>query len=742
MKKKIFISLSIISAIVLIAAVLFLTVFKDSGNRKETFIKQTINDMSLEEKVGQLVQINLASLYDDKKEKGILSAEQLANVLQKYKVGSVVVGPDSIPYHATIDKWKSITDELQSFNSKYSKVPILFGIDAVHGFTYIKDATVYPHNLGMAATFNPNYAYEAAKLTAAELEACGFQWNFSPVLDVSSNPKWGRTYETFGEDPVTVAQFGIKAVQGCQESGRVAACAKHFIGYGASNNGKDRYPASISQADMLEKYLPPFQAAIQQGVMTAMINSGAVNGVPANGSNYIINQLLKGELGFKGVAISDSGDVVNLAEKYKIADSPARANSIAYNAGLDMDMVPTDFKYIDALLDEVRAGNIPMKRVDDAVKSVLTLKYDLGMLESTVQIDLPKDHREKANALAKKIAVDSMTWLDNQPDRVKHLNKAKKILIVGAADSMNIQCGGWTYGWNGFDAGEKPITGFTILDAIRKKRPDAKVDMADNLSKKEFLEKAKKYDSVIMAVTEEPYAEWTGDNPSLKVDSPDVSWSYEVENVDVILFVSGRPLLNMRDAKDCGSGLLWAYLPGSMGGEAVADVLFDDPDQSDAMGSGRLPITIPRDIDDLPSNYYQRYPLPVDDQYPNEWTVGYSAKVSKDVIKSDGVKKVLNYADGVLNLEMESAAMQATVPVYASCKRINAEKDDANIIVNKGRRVIGFAKANDGQNSVALQYREEDFKYAVEDRQGGILYVTPQSVSFYCENGKLYWEAE
>lgn len=561
--------------------------------------------MTLREKLGQITQIEIHRLMKGFWSKGPLDPEWLQKVLVDYGVGSVLSGGDGAPKVNTPEEWAAMTNEVQKWALQSRlKIPVLYGVDAVHGHNNVIGATIYPYNIGLGATFNPELIKRYAELTAAEIAATGIQWTFAPVLDVAVDPRWGRTLETFGEDPYLVSVLGVSQILGFEGSGRVIACGKHFTGYSAPKNGRDRHPAEISMREYYQIHFPPYRAAIKAGMGSVMINSGAVNGVPAHASKWLQTDILRNEMGFKGLIVSDWEDIGRMVTAHRYAASVEDALALAYNAGLDLNMVPMEVKTVDQLEYLVNEGRIPMVRIDDAVRHVLMAKFRVGLFENPM-VD-PKVASEivgsdESKAVARKLAQQSIVLLRNEKNLLPLSKNLKNIVVAGAsADSLPRLCSGWTIHWQGAQEGE--LEGKTVLEAIKEKAPGAKVTyLADARNKDRLVKAAKSADAVVVVIGEKTYAEGEGDSPALRMEAVDenlVKTLQEAKIPFVLVGAAGRPLI-LPGGPEAAPAILWAFLPGTEGGPAIADVLFGDYNPA-----GRLPITFPKNAEQVPMVYH------------------------------------------------------------------------------------------------------------------------------------------
>src|SRR5690349_22393540 len=348
-------------------------------------IETLLMRMTLEEKVGQMTQLEIGMISSGKGTQARIDPAKLEKAIAKYGVGSIINVADE---YFTIEQWHDIIRQIQVMaQGTRLKIPVLYGIDSIHGVNYAKGSTLFPHEIGMAATWNPALMKRVAEISAMETRACGIPWNFSPVLDLGRQPLWPRFYETFGEDPYLAEVMGVATVRGYEgtniaSNDHVAACLKHYVGYSFPLSGRDRSPAWIPENYLREYFLPPFQAAIAAGVHTIMINSGEVNGVPVHASRYLLTDVLRNELGFRGMVGLDWEDITKLVTEHRSAKTEKEATRIAVMAGIDMSMVPSDYSFSDLLVSLVKEGAIPQARINEAVGRILRLKFDLGLFDA------------------------------------------------------------------------------------------------------------------------------------------------------------------------------------------------------------------------------------------------------------------------------------------------------------------------------------------------------------------------
>ncbi|MGH3319589.1 MAG: beta-glucosidase family protein [Streptosporangiaceae bacterium] len=560
--------------------------------------------MTLPEKVGQMDQIVGERLRGDCKfQNGPLRQDCMKRVLVTYHTGSILSGGSDNPVHNTGRGWAEQYDAIQRYAISHTRlhIPIVYGVDAVHGFGHPVKATLFPQQIGMGATWDPGLAKQAAAVTRKGLRATGNFWDFAPVLGISRDNRWGRYYETYGEAPYLVAALGAAQVRGLQGDDPkhpiVAATDKHFAGYSQSINGHDRVEAQLPLRYLREHIFPGYRAGVEAGAATAMANSGSVNGVPVTGSHYLLTDVLRYQMGFDGVVVSDWADVPALQTAYHVAGDLEHAVARAVNAGVDMAMEPYDAKgFTSALLAAVHDHLVSRHRIDQAVLRILTLKFRLGLF------DHPYVDPSKANAavtagrdLARKAADESVTLLRNEDGTLPLSPDARKLVVAGpSADSMARQLGGWSVSWQGVPDGVHP-PGTTVLDGVRK-AVSSSTDVAYAPDKDEAVAQAQDADAVIVAVGEKPYAEGAGDDPTPRLSAGQRDLVQALENTGtpvVVVVVAGRPLGLGPAAK--ADGLLMAYLPGTEGGAGVADVLFGKVNPS-----GKLPVTWPAVLGNQP----------------------------------------------------------------------------------------------------------------------------------------------
>lgn len=571
----------------------------------EQKVQNLIAQMTLEEKVGQMTQVNLNVILSN----GYgppwdsVQIDSLRRTLIERNVGSIL---NCIDHAYTVDKWHEIITKIQDVATKETrlKIPVIYGIDAIHGVNFTQNATLFPHNTALAATRNPSLVGKAESITAMETRASGIRWNFDPVLDVGRQPLWSRFGETFGEDVYLTKVFGaatIKAQQGdnVNTPTTVAACMKHFLGYSNPTTGKDRTPALIPENYMREIFLPPFKAAVDAGVKTVMINSGEINGVPVHSSKYLLTDILRGELGFKGVAVTDWEDIIRLHTRHKIASNLKEAVKIAVDAGIDMSMTPHDFNFYYDLIALVKEGQISEERINESVARILRLKFEVGLFENPYPEKSAHDNFAKPEyrQVALEAAQEAITLLKNEGS-ILPLAKGKKVLVTGpGANSVTALNGCWSYTWQGSTSKWYPENTKTIVQAIKEKNGEKNVSFFEGSGftepkdLKAAVNAARAVDYVILCLGEDAYAEQPGVVDEL--DLPDSQQElakalYATGKPVILVFTEGRPRI-FRKIEPQSKGILLAYWPGLEGGPAIADILFGDINPS-----GKLPFSYPR----------------------------------------------------------------------------------------------------------------------------------------------------
>lgn len=565
--------------------------YQDATLEVEMRVNDLLGRMSLEEKIGQMTQV----------EKGSIVLEDITNLY----IGSLLSGGGGSPAVNSPDGWAAMVDEYQSYALKTRLgIPLIYGVDAVHGHNNLLGATIFPHNIGLGAAGDPELMERIGRATAQEMVATGIRWNFAPVVAVVQDIRWGRTYESYGQDPELVSTLGSAYLRGLQggsglsDPQAVLATPKHFIGDGGTTWGSsttsgyriDQGDLQVDEASLRAIFLPPYQAAIQAGARSIMVSFSSWNGVKMHAQNYLLTDVLKGELGFGGFLISDWGAIDQIPGEY-YSDVVT-----AINAGLDMIMVPYDYKlFINTLRQAVDRGDVPIERIDNAVRRILRVKFELGLFEHPYSdpqyrnLVATPEHK----ALAREAVRKSLVLLRNQGDLLPLPKDLPLILVAGlGADDIGRQCGGWTITWQG-KAG-KITPGTTILDGIRAAVSDQTQVLYQPRGQFESL--PGKASVGIAVLAEEPYAEGQGDAQDLSLKASELAVIQRLRELSekvVVILVSGRPRIVSPHLKEWDA-LIAAWLPGTEGG-GVADVLFGD-----YPFTGRLSFEWPRSMEHFP----------------------------------------------------------------------------------------------------------------------------------------------
>ncbi|HEY2443302.1 MAG TPA: glycoside hydrolase family 3 N-terminal domain-containing protein [Streptosporangiaceae bacterium] len=600
-------------------------------------VSDLLSQMTLPEKIGQMVQIEATQVTDKTNACTSTGGLNMPNQVCEHKifvnddVGSILAGGTDVAPDTTgqggvgntgLD-WANEYNIMQSYAMQHSRlhIPVIFGVDAVHGFGHPWQAPLFPQSIGMGATWDPSAAMEGGQVTGNAVRATGWNWVFAPVQDVARDNRWGRYYETWAEEPALSGAMGGAFVRGLQSVGgnglKVTATVKHFAGYSESINGHDRVQAELPIRYLQDQFLPSYAGAIDAGAGTVMVDSGSVNGTPATASHFLLTTELRDRLGFKGVVISDYGDVPALATTYHMASGLAGAAALAINAGVDVAMLPFNAgQWQTAVQHDVANGSISQARINQAVQRILTLKFQLGLF------DHPMVDASKADAAVQagrtdtlQAARESITLLRNQGN-VLPLSPSSKLVVTGPnANNMAYQLGGWSVSWQGaFTSGhvccEGPANqippGTTVLKGLRSE--DSNVTYAP--SKQAAVADAASADAVVVAVGEKAYAEGLGDNPAPQLTPTQKTLVSALEKTGkpvIVVVVAGRPL-GLGPAEQA-SAILMAYQGSTEAGRAVADAIFGKINPS-----GKLPVTWPSDAAAPGGDFNTGAPSPLGDE--------------------------------------------------------------------------------------------------------------------------------
>lgn len=570
----------------------------ETYNSIDTRVEVILSEMTLKEKIGQMTQFTITTFLQDSilEDYGnvttfIVDTTKLTKLIRDWHIGSFLNGRAVSP-----ENWVHVTSAVQRINAQYSSIPIIYGIDHMHGASYLKNGTIFPHNINIGCTFDTIYAYDASNTAVYETADLGHNWVFSPVLGIGKAKIWGRYYETFGEDPHLCGTMGVAAIHGIQDSSttapyKVAACAKHFIGYSDPKSGWDRTPAEIPTQALREFFLPPFKKAVDAGVKTIMINSGEVNGIPVHASYEILTTLLREELGFEGIAVTDWKDIKALSEMHFVAPTEKEATLMAINAGVDMSMVPEDTSFCVYLKELVDEGKITEERINQSVRRILKVKMELGLFEKVMpRTDrLNRINTEKSITKALNAARESIVLIKNDQHVLPLKNK--KILLTGFThDNKRALCGGWTYRFAADGDHWFPKEMLTIKDAIKQEFGEENIQTASDITELKAMSSSS--DVIVIATGEsEAYAETQGTIDDLTLDKHQITLIQEAVKTQkpvILILTEGRPRL-IADVADDVDGILFAGLPGVYGAQAIAEIL-----SGKVNPSGKMSFTYPK----------------------------------------------------------------------------------------------------------------------------------------------------
>ena len=592
-----------------------------SDPKIEAQVEQTLKKLTLEEKIGQMMEL-VTDLFGANDKNGVfyIDEHKTDSILSRYKIGSILNAPNTCA--PTAKQWEKYIAQIQKISMKRIGIPCVFGLDQNHGSTYTQGGTLFPQNINVAATFNREIARRSAEATAYETRAVSVPWTYSPTVDLGRDARWPRIWENFGEDCYLSSEMGKAMVYGFQgedpnniDQYHIATSMKHFMGYGVPWTGKDRTPAYISPADLREKHFAPFLAGLQAGALTVMVNSASVNGMPMHANKDILTGWLKEETGWDGVLITDWADINNLYTREMVAKDKKDALRIAINAGIDMIMEPYSCDACGYLVELVKEGKIPMSRIDDACRRVLRMKYRLDLFKNPTQKlkNYPKFGGEEFAKLALEGATESMVLLKNEGN-ILPLQHGKKILLTGPnANQMRCLDGGWSYTWQGHRADEFAGKYNTIYEAFCNEYGKENVILNQGVTYNEkgkyweenepqiqgAVDAAKNVDVIVACIGENSYTETPGNLTDLWLSENQRNLVKELAKTGkpvVLVLNEGRPRL-IADIEPLVQGIIDILIPGNMGGDALANLV-----SGKSNFSGKMPYTYPKEINSL-ANY-------------------------------------------------------------------------------------------------------------------------------------------
>jgi len=685
-----------------------------------------LSRMTVEEKIGQMTLIDLGVVAKGKpcalELPQAIDNDKLRFALQRYHVGNILntgCGSGAM----TLENWKKIIRTIHEANGAANRhgIPVLYGIDAIHGANYTLGSTLFPQQLAQAASWNPELVERINRASAYETRAAGIPWNFSPVLDLGRQPLWSRFFETYGEDVYLATTMGQAAIRGLQGDTlaspySVAACLKHFAGYSMPLSGKDRTPAWIPERELREYFLPPFAAAFGAGAATTMINSGDISGTPVHVDSFMLQQVLRREMGFKGLAVTDWEDIYKLSDIHRVAANRKEAVRMAIEAGIDMSMTPNDFQFNDLLLGLVKEGRIPESRLDVSVKRILLLKRELGLFEQTMFPDTfyKAFGSEKHRELSYRAAVASITLLKNDSNTLPLENSRQRWAICGpGAHSMHLLNGGWSRSWQGTDTTYRHDGRKTIAQAMQDNLGD-QLRVLPAFPDATLLKKTMRAaEGIIVCLAEKPGTEIPGNIDALDLPADQkklVADALSFGKPVVLVCTFNRPLIITEEVEKAAA-VLYTYLPGDEGGRATANILCGK-----ASPGGRLPFTYPRSSGDI-VHYDRKH---TENMYSDFSANGYRPlfDFAHGLSYLTHVAYAVKVSDSVLNdsnfIQLQFTVLhsgrlsgQLTVPVY--CSRAYAS------ITPPVKKLIRFVtverEPGHSNQTFAFALRKSDFSF-------------------------------
>ena len=744
-----------------------------SDPKIEAQVEQTLKKLTLEEKIGQMMEL-VTDLFGANDKNGVfyIDEHKTDSILSRYKIGSILNAPNTCA--PTAKQWEKYISQIQKISMKRIGIPCVFGLDQNHGSTYTQGGTLFPQNINVAATFNREIARRSAEATAYETRAVSVPWTYSPTVDLGRDARWPRIWENFGEDCYLSSEMGSSMVRGFQgedpnhiDQYHISACMKHFMGYGVPWTGKDRTPAYISPFDLREKHFAPFLAGLQAGALTVMVNSASVNGLPMHANKEFLTGWLKEQTGWDGVLVTDWADVNNLYTREMIAKDKKDALRIAINAGIDMIMEPYTADACGYLIELVKEGKIPMSRIDDACRRVLRMKYRLDLFKNPTQKlkNYPKFGGEEFAKLALEGATESMVLLKNDGN-ILPLQHGKKILLTGPnANQMRCLDGGWSYTWQGHRTDEFAGKYNTIYEAFCNEYGKENVILNQGVTYNETgkyweenepqiqgaVDAAKDADVIVACIGENSYTETPGNLTDLWLSENQRNLVKELAKTGkpvILVLNEGRPRL-IADIEPLAQGVIDILIPGNMGGDALVSLV-----SGKSNFSGKMPYTYPKEINSLANYDFKKseevgtmegaydYNAKITQQWGFGHGLSYTSyqysnlKVSKsdfrhgDIIKvSVDVKNTGKVAGKESVLLFSSDLIASMVP---DGRRLRAF-DKIELLPGETKTVTFDLKADD------LAFVGHDGKWVLEEGDFKLM-IADQSADIHCE--KTYqWQS-
>jgi beta-glucosidase len=608
-----------IKFIFLFCAITFIAL-KTNAQTNQTAVNAKVNalvkKMTLEEKVGQMAQVSVESLGKIEGDHFVFDEAKLKDAVENYKIGSILNSPGE---PLTAAQWNAVVEQIQNAAKQTKmKIPVLYGLDDNHGCNYVLGATLFPQEIGQSATWNRQLIFNAGVITAYESRAASVPWTFSPVLDLGTNPQWPRIWEDYGEDPYLDATMGVEFIKGVQNplgsKDKLAVSIKHYMDYSDPKSGHDRTDSWIPEHYLREYHLPAFAAAVKAGARTVMVNSALINGIPTHINKHLLTDILKGELHFTGFIVTDWQDIENVYRRDHITSNIKDATMLAINAGIDMSMIPYNYKeFCTDLIALVKEGKVPMSRIDDVVTRILRVKEELNLFQTpmTYLKDYPKFASPEFQKASYNTAAESITLLKNDGN-ILPISKNAKILVTGPnANSMRCLNGGWSYTWQGEKTDFYAKQYNTILEAVTNKFGKDNVKYVQGVSYNEAwgkfnedslldvdaaMKAAVDVDYILLCIGENSYTETPGNINDMNLSPNQMALAQAMIKTGkpvITILNEGRPRI-INDLVPGSKAIVDIYLPSNFGADALVDILTGDVNPS-----GKLPITYPRYPNDL-----------------------------------------------------------------------------------------------------------------------------------------------
>jgi len=599
----------------LLFCIVTFTTTKTNAQTNEAAINAKANalmkQMTLEEKVGQMAQVSIESLGKMQGDNFVFDEAKLKDAVINFKIGSILNSPGQ---PLTPSQWNVVIEQIQkAARQTNKKIPVLYGLDDNHGVNYVLGATLFPQEIGQAATWNRDLVHDGAVITAYESRAASVPWTFSPVLDLGTNPQWPRIWEGFGEDPYVISQLGVAFVKGIQNplgaKDKLAVSIKHYMAYSDPKSGHDRSDAWIPEHYLREYHLPPFAAAVKAGARTVMVNSALINGIPTHINKHLLTDIMKGELNFTGFIVTDWQDIENVYRRDHITKDIKGAIMLAINAGIDMSMLPYDYtEFCTDLIALVKENKVSINRINDAVTRILRVKEELKIFETpmTYLKDYPKFGSAEFEKASYNTAAESITLLKNT-NNILPISKSAKILVTGPnANSMRTLNGGWSYTWQGEKTNQYAEKYNTILEAVTNTFGKENVKYEQGvvyneawgkfnedslLNIDEVVKAAADVDYILLCVGENSYTETPGNINDMNLSPNQITLANAMIKTGkpvILILNEGRPRI-INSIEPGAAAILDIFLPSNFGGDALADILTGDINPS-----GKMPITYPR----------------------------------------------------------------------------------------------------------------------------------------------------